>query len=143
MFSRVKPCKGECRMLHKCRVCSTEVGDGVLKYPGALCPPCWEKDRAERAEKIRQNAKPGLIQVAYGVVNADSFAGRAFSYRTDIPVSVGDIVLVPATWLSKLNGDGLPQEATVVSLHSDYDGDVQSVIRLVRKKRRKRPAKAR
>jgi hypothetical protein len=49
-------------------------------------------------------------------------------------LEVGDVVLVPRTWLSEIKGGPREQEATVVSTYSDYDGATSSIIRLVSKR---------
>jgi hypothetical protein len=70
-----------------------------------------------------------LVQVVYGA--REGYHGDSgYTYETGIQdLQVGDIVLVPPTPYS--DGD---QEATVVSLSSDYEGPVKSVISLVRRK---------
>lgn len=52
-----------------------------------------------------------------------------YAYRIDEPVSVGDVVLVPGTWLNPH-----PQEATVVALGSEYAGPTASVVQVLERK---------
>jgi len=69
------------------------------------------------------------VLVSYGRHSPAPAVGtcRAYTYETGMAkVAVGDIVLVPATWVNPN-----PQEATVVSLKTHYDGDVHRILRVV------------
>ncbi len=96
-----------------------------------LCKSCAEIIRHRNKKK---NAKPGVVEVVYGVCDpTKEDGGRRFAYYYHERLSVGDLVLVPATPLDNLDGYGSPKEATVVCTYSDYDGEVRSIIRVVRK----------
>jgi hypothetical protein len=113
----------------ECSRCCKEVGSSKLRYPGCLCDECWEKQLSERDKKRRADARPGLIEVCYGVLSEPEVGwkdgGEGYAYRTSIKgLEVGDVVLVPRTWLSELRGGPKEQEATVVSTYSSYEGSV-------------------
>jgi hypothetical protein len=72
---------------------------------------------------------PVLVQVVYGAREVNQ-EGSGYTYKTDIKdLQIGDIVMVPPTPFS----DG-EQEATVVSLSSDYAGMAKKVLHLVRRR---------
>jgi len=126
----------------ECSRCCKEVGSSKLRYPGRLCDECWGKDRTEKDKKRRENARPGLVEVRYGVLSEPAGGwkdgGEGYAYRTSIKgLEVGDVVLVPRTWLSELQGGPKEQEATVVSTYSAYQGSASSIIRLVSKRKQK------
>jgi hypothetical protein len=53
-----------------------------------------------------------------------------YTYETDLPVKVGDIVLLPtAAWMRSITGD--TWSAKVTALTSDYKGPCQRVIKIV------------
>ena len=89
----------------------------------------------EEREKKKRNAKPGLVEVVWGVHEPKEDGGKGYAYRNPgFDLQLGDIVLLPATWLDReIRGKYHPQEGTVVSTYSDYDGEVQTIIKLVRK----------
>lgn len=122
-----------CKTKIKCGDCRKEVESTKLCYPGALCKSCFAKKTKELRKKKKENARPGLVEVAYGVHPAPKedgcVRGRGYAYRSTIPnLGLGDIVVVPGNWLHKGN-----QEATVVSTYSDYDGPTASLLCLLRK----------
>lgn len=66
--------------------------------------------------------KPGMMRVQLG----------RYTYETDLPVEVGDVVLVPnPQWLQDVKG--VYTERTVTSLTSDYKGPCVRIIRIVKK----------
>lgn len=65
-----------------------------------------------------QHALPGL--------ESPNRKGLAYTYEADPPIAVGDIVLVPASFVTPE-----PQVATVVALHSDYDKPVKRILHVV------------
>ena len=72
-----------------------------------------------------------LIGIVYGRRKSVGAVrgGRTYTYRVDEEVGVGDIVLVPPTWLTPIE-----QEATVVTLNApplDEDVTIESIIRVV------------
>jgi hypothetical protein len=54
--------------------------------------------------------------------------GKSYTYETDLPVAIGDQVLVPTD--SPISGPE-EKEATVVSLTSSYDGDCKEVLEII------------
>lgn len=72
------------------------------------------------------------VEVIYGEHDL-SEAGRGYAYDDrGLGAQVGDIVLVPTTWLNELRGSGMNgQVATVCALGSDYDGHASSILRIV------------
>jgi hypothetical protein len=105
----------------ECSGCCKEVGSSKLHYPGALCDDCLKKRNLDADKKKRENAVPGLVEV-----------GR-YAYRSNIPdLEVGDVVLLPPSWVDELKG-GKPQEGVVTCLYSDYDGPTKSILGLFRK----------
>ena len=74
----------------------------------------------------------GLIRVVYGRVDVARYAGgkpaRSYTYNSseDMDVAIGDIVQVPPTKVSTES-----QEATVVGLDSDYQGEADWIIGVV------------
>jgi hypothetical protein len=111
----------------ECHNCCKEVGSGKLNYPGGLCDECHKARRDAEDAKKKANARPGLVEV-----------GR-YAYMSNIKgLEVGDVVLLPVSWLDELKGQG-PQEGTITCLYSDYDGPVKSIIRLVRKGNKNEP----
>lgn len=54
---------------------------------------------------------------------AESCVG--YTFETDLPLEVGDLVLVPGKWTR----DSKPQKATVVKVGSSYSGEVRKVLR--------------
>ena len=107
----------------ECSNCCKEIGSRKLHHPGALCENCL-KERNDNLEKTkRDNAVLGLVEV-----------GR-YSYRCDIPnLEVGDVVLIPASWVDELKGIRKPQEGVITCLYSDYSGPTKSILGLVRKR---------
>jgi len=108
-------------------------------YVPTVCKECAEITRNLKAAKAREdkkrNARPGLVEVAYGVHQPPAEdGGSGYSYYYHEPLNLGDIVLVPSTWLDQVHEQGGPKEATVVSTYSDYDGHAQSIIRVVKRK---------
>lgn len=80
--------------------------------------------------------KEQLVQVRYGYVErnvaqaiAENDAGwlNSYTYRTRIPLKVGDVVEVPPTARQGYQGD--PPIATVVGIGSDWAGPTHEVIR--------------
>lgn len=62
---------------------------------------------------------PGLIEVDY-----------RYAYRSHLKgLKIGDIVIIPCSWLDELKGNYGTKEATVTSLSSTYTGTVSSVAR--------------
>jgi hypothetical protein len=108
-------------------------------YVPTICKSCHKIVRNVRAfeerEKKKRNARPGLVEVVWGVHEPKEDGGNGYAYRnTGLDLQLGDIVLVPATRLDReIHGKYDPQEGTVVSTYSDYDGEVQTIIKLVRK----------
>jgi len=56
--------------------------------------------------------------------------GHRYTYATDKPVAVGDVVMVPT---HTVFGEDLAGNATVVALGSAYTGEVKSVISIIGK----------
>jgi len=109
-----------------------------------LCKPCISVVQNlrdfERREGKKLKAKPGLVEVVFGVCPKPQEDGghgysRTFSYRKgNLDLSLGDIVLLPASWLDReIHGKHDKHEGTVVSTYSDYDGETSSIVSLVRK----------
>ena len=84
-----------------------------------------------------------LVQVRYGRLRAEDIpkdqecpgcrgTGRVvpqgYTYGSDLPLSVGDVVEVPGNWLYSGR-----QEATVIGLGRsvNYDGPVSGIVRVV------------
>ena len=107
------------------------------QFAPTICKECDEIARNVRvaedhAKRIR-NAKPGLVEVVYGVVETPKEdGGSGYAYRFHQKLKLGDVVLVPASWLDEMNGIHGPQEATVISTYSAYDDPVKNIIRVVR-----------
>jgi hypothetical protein len=60
--------------------------------------------------------------------------GHGYTYYFDEPLNLGDIVAVPQTWLGRaISESNGPRLATVISTHSDYEGSVSDIIRVVRR----------
>lgn len=107
-------------------------------YVPTLCKSCHKipcKARAfEAQEKRKRNARPGLVEVDFGIHEPKEDGGEGYAYRNPgLDLQLGDVVLLPATWLDRLNGMHAPKEGTVISTYSDYHREVQSIIKLVRK----------
>ena len=118
----------------ECSMCCVKRDTGKLIYPGAFCKKCWNKRRKTIEANRKANAKPGLVEVAYGVQDPPSNGwkngGRGYAYWTDIKgLQPGDIVKVPGNWVN-----GSAQEATIISTYSNYDGNTAAIICLVRKR---------
>lgn len=86
----------------------------------------------EKQRKRKQNPR-GLVEVQFGIHKpaADGGTGYAYLPPRGVKLELGDIVLLPATWLDDIQGVKGPHEGTVVSTYSDYSGDVSSILRLV------------
>lgn len=109
----------------ECSNCCKEIGNSKLIYPG-LCNNCYKSLQKAADKKKRKNAKPGLIEV------------NNYSYHSTIKgIKVGDVVLLPPTWVDELNGRYGPQEGTVTCLYSDYEGPTKSILGLVHKTNKK------
>lgn len=108
-------------------------------YVPKLCKKCGEIVRdarlAEARDAKKRNARPGLVEVSHGIHKPEQDGGSGYAYYDrGLNLEIGDIVLLPPTWLDReINGKYDPQEGTVVCTYSDYNGEAQSVIRLVRK----------
>jgi hypothetical protein len=90
----------------------------------------------EAAYKRKKNAKPGLVEVQFGIATPTEDGGKGYAYRDPgLNLKLGDIVTLPPTWLdTEINGKYETHEGTVVSTYSDYSGDRISTIRgLVRR----------
>lgn len=75
--------------------------------------------------------KSTLVQVVYKILDMDKLASCTcgYTYRSSRPLTIGDIVLVPGTYVDGYNPP--PKEATVVATHSDYSGPVDYVIKVL------------
>lgn len=97
--------------------------EGFVRGVGNCCKACEkaakEKAEAERTAKKIANAIPGLIEVKF------AGSGNAYAYHCEYDVKVGDVVIVPSNWF---RDEG---EALVVSVHSDYEGSVSSILSVV------------
>ncbi len=117
----------------ECQTChgSFLPADMENSYVPTVCKLCAESSaklhREERLKEKRQNAVVGLVEVEYSP-NSGAYAYDANGLRLEI----GDVVLVPATWV---DAERTPREATVVSLLSDYTGVAQRIISLVHRER--------
>ena len=88
----------------------------------------------ETQVKRKLNARPGLVEVVYGVHSPETDGGKGYAYRDPgLNLRLGDIVMVPASWLDELKGQPQPSEATVVSTYSDYSGETKTIRSLVRR----------
>lgn len=69
------------------------------------------------------------VQVVFGRVDVSDLTpetlGRTFTYLTDLDVHLGDVVILPGTWVNPEE-----QEGTVVALTSAYEGELSHVLRL-------------
>lgn len=86
-----------------------------------------EIERAKKRERRKLNPR-GLVEVIYDRPEKLPECGYAYD-PAGLSLQIGDVVLVPKTFLDEHG----PREATVVSLASDYDGEVRNIIRLVRR----------
>lgn len=105
----------------------------------AICKPCYRifqnvKTHEEAAAR-RRNAKPGLVEVLYGVHRPTQDGGKGYAYRDPgLNLKLGDIVTLPPTWLDRdVHGTNDTHEGTVVSTYSDYSGAVSTIVKLVRR----------
>jgi hypothetical protein len=134
-LDRVNPRCQKCGKRHRgysdlsfleCKRCCSEVGQSNLHYvgnSGGLCNECYRIHTIEEEERKKRDAVPGLVEVDGG-----------YAYRTRVKdLSVGDVVLVPATWLDKIKGRHDPKEATVTSLSSCYTGETSCILGVLRK----------
>jgi len=72
-----------------------------------------------------------LIRVHYGEREVTEPAGESlgYTYWSDTDVSVGDIVLVPGTFVHPS-----PQPATVIGIGSNYAGPLSNVLYVLRRR---------
>jgi hypothetical protein len=100
-----------------CTTCSQNFDNALMYYNPPTCPKCREEEYNKK-QKLRQaNAVSGLVEVSYGIHCPAKDGGHGYAYNTSMSVNVGDIVLVPGTFVHPE-----PQEATIVSTFSDYRG---------------------
>lgn len=110
----------------------------VLQKP-TICKDCYAivsaYSTAEAAYKRKASAKPGLVECSWGVLEPKEDGGHGYAYYDPgLNLELGDIVLLPPTWLDReVHGKSDGREATVVSTYSNYSGEVQTVSRLIRR----------
>ena len=97
----------------------------------------YEKKR-HKEDQIREAKKnifiPNRYVVQYGELEAPKKnQDNGYTYYYEGKLKRGDIVEVPRTWLGDIKGDSGPKLATVVSVKSNYDGEVSDIIRVVKR----------
>lgn len=124
----------------KCSACQeSKLPAEMARSSPPICKTCDETAKKVReAEKEAQEAKlrkrPGLVEVVYGRHPKPTEERGGYAYRVNEPVGLGDIVLVPSTWLDDVHEDRGPKEATVVATSSAYEGNISSILRVVEKR---------
>lgn len=126
---------------HECQGCNkTFLADDMASTSEPrLCRTCntivtnWRKVDARATRK--RNAKPGLVEVVWGVHKPTEDGGHGYAYRDPgVNLQLGDIVMLPPTRLDReVHRKYDEAEGTVVSTYSDYDKEVQTIRRLVRR----------
>lgn len=100
----------------KCVKCGSGSNRTYQDQNGQHCSICWD-------EMYPPQIVPGLVEV-----------DGSYAYRTRVKdLAIGDVVLVPATWLDKIKGRHDPKEATVTSLTSTYTGETSCILGILRK----------
>lgn len=84
-------------------------------------------DPVESGTEITKREPTKRVVIVYGrwELPIKGTSRRGYTYETDLPLAVGDIVIVPPTAIRSTE-----QEATVVRLGSDYSGWVAKIERM-------------
>lgn len=117
------------KVFARCTICKEKHEVNDLYYPEGCCEDCYPEVKEEKERLRKENAREGVVEVRYGIHEVENDGGHGYAYFSEEKLNLGDIVLVPETPVHDK-----PQQATVVSTYSDYEGFVVTILEVVKRK---------